>query len=136
MSYRISPVLKAKIAERAGFRCEYCRFPESESAYRFHSEHIVAIQHGGATEESNLALACSNCNWKKGPNLSTILVKNGPLVRLFHPRKDSWADHFETENGAIYPKTDIGEATVKLLEFNSPDAIIERAALEKLGLFP
>lgn len=136
MSYRIPDRLKKLVATRAGFRCEYCRTPESESAYRFHFEHIIALQHGGQTNEANLAYACSCCNWKKGPNLATILAATGLLVRLFHPRKDNWFDHFELQNGMIYAKTDIGDGTIKLLELNQPDTIIERAAMEKLGLIP
>ena len=83
----------------------------------------------------NLAYACSFCNWKKGPNLVTILIEDGPIVRLFHPRKDEWQDHFEVEDSLICAKSEIGEATIRLLEFNHPDNIIERRALLALGYF-
>ncbi len=110
--------------------------PERYAHYKFHVEHIVAIQHGGQTKLENLAYACSFCNWKKGPNLATILVEDGPITRLFHPRRDQWEDHFEIEDSLIGAKSEIGEATIRLLEFNHPDNIIERRALLALGYFP
>jgi len=56
---------------RAGNRCEYCRLPEELSDVPFHVEHIVARQHQGGDELSNLALACDRCNLYKGPNLAS-----------------------------------------------------------------
>jgi len=67
--------------------------------------------------------------------LGTILNEGGPIVRLFHPRKDRWEDHFEVDDGVICAKTEIGEATIQLLEFNHPDNIIERRAISALGYF-
>jgi 5-methylcytosine-specific restriction endonuclease McrA len=59
--------------QRAGDRCEYCGMHQNHDLFfRFHIEHIVAKQHGGSDESSNLALACHHCNEHKGPNLSGI----------------------------------------------------------------
>jgi len=135
MSYHIPDSVKSLIAERAAYRCEYCRMPQSYAHYRFHYEHIIALQHGGTSHPDNLAYASSICNWKKGPNLSSVLEEDGPLIRLFHPRKDHWPDHFEVVEGVIYSRTDVGAATIKLLEFNHPDILIERRELVRLGLF-
>lgn len=135
MSYYIPDSVKTLVAERAAYRCEYCRMPQSYAHYRFHYEHIIALQHGGATHPDNLAYACSICNWKKGPNLSSILEDDGPIIRLFHPRKDQWSDHFEVLDGEIQAKSNIGAVTIKLLEFNHPDHLIERRELVNLGLF-
>lgn len=49
MSYYIPDSVKTLVAERAAYRCEYCRMPQSYAHYRFHYEHIIALQHGGAT---------------------------------------------------------------------------------------
>ncbi|HRJ14165.1 MAG TPA: HNH endonuclease signature motif containing protein [Saprospiraceae bacterium] len=124
------------VAERAGYCCEYCRLPEPFAHYRFHIEHIIPIQHGGETDLDNLAYSCSFCNWKKGPNLGTLLSSESPIIRLFHPRLDVWTDHFSMEDGVIFGKTEIGEATVRLLEYNHPDNIIERRLLIELGRYP
>ena len=57
-------------------------------------DHIIARQHGGQSERSNLALACLNCNAHKGPNISGLDPKTGRLTRLFHPRRHKWNRHF------------------------------------------
>jgi hypothetical protein len=136
MSYYIPEAIKKTVAERSGFKCEYCRIPESFAHYSFHIEHIIAIQHGGLTKIENLAYACSICNWKKGPNLGTILEENGPIIRLFHPRTDNWFEHFSVSEGLLVPKTDTGKATIKLLDLNNPDSIIERREMAILGYYP
>jgi 5-methylcytosine-specific restriction endonuclease McrA len=79
------------VRQRAGHRCEYCRLPQSASALRFHLEHIIARQHGGTDDATDLALACPGCNFQKGTNLSSIDPDTGPTTPLFHPRKDSRA---------------------------------------------
>lgn len=58
------------VRQRARNRCEYCGLPQEFSGLRFHIEHIVARQHGGLDESNNLALACPECNLRKGTNLT------------------------------------------------------------------
>ena len=54
------------VHERAGNRCEYCHIrQEEEPFFRFHIEHLIARQHGGSDDASNLALACHHCNLHK-----------------------------------------------------------------------
>ena len=76
------------VRQRAENRCEYCQLPEEFGDVTFHVEHIVARQHKGGDELSNLALACDRCNLTKGPNLSTKV--GGETVELFHPRRHEW----------------------------------------------
>jgi hypothetical protein len=85
----------------------------------------VARQHGGLTRLDNLALACWQCNLKKGPNLSGIDPETGQITRLFHPRIDTWAEHFvfrelKSKAGMIEMAglTQIGRTTVDVLELN------------------
>jgi len=80
--------------QRAGFRCEYCHFPERFAELRFQLDHIRAEQHGGPTVLANLAWACLRCNKHKGPNLSGVDPKTNRVVQLFNPRKDVWEKHF------------------------------------------
>ncbi len=122
------------VAERAGHRCEYCRVLESDSNFDFHIEHIISIQHGGTDAPDNLAYACSICNWKKGSNISTLL--DGELVPLFNPRREDWFRHFGVENGLIFPHSKIATATIKLLDFNNIDNVIERQELAEVGRYP
>jgi 5-methylcytosine-specific restriction endonuclease McrA len=86
-----------RIRSRAGGRCEYCGIPEADSGLRFHIEHITARQHGGDDEDGNLGLACPDCNWRKGTNLTGIDPDSSQVTRLFHPRQDLWGDHFHAE---------------------------------------
>jgi HNH endonuclease len=124
--------LRKSVAQRAGYRCEYCRIPQKYVEYSFHLDHIISLKHGGQTELANLAYSCPDCNYNKGSNLGTYL---NPSVRdfvpLFHPRIDLWADHFKEEDGAIIPLTKVGEATVKVLLLNLPERILLRRELSK-----
>ena len=95
-------------------------FPRTTSLSSPHIEHIVARQHGGTDSEENLALACDRCNAYKGPNLTTASEETGEVVELFHPRKQKWSDHFEAVEGMILGKTEIGRASVRLLQMNAP----------------
>lgn len=85
----------------------------------------------------NLAFCCPICNANKGTDLGTILDDEDVVVRLFHPRKQNWFDHFEvSKEGVISSKTDIGKATIKVLSLNALDRIIERIDLIKAGYYP
>ncbi|MCA9047088.1 MAG: HNH endonuclease [Planctomycetaceae bacterium] len=122
--------LRRFVRDRAGNRCEYCRLPQDAAPFlRFHVEHIQASQHVQDDSESNLCLACPRCNLQKGPNLSTLIGPDRRLVRLFHPREDSWDEHFEIVDGRIVGKTDIGTATARLLLMNADDQLRIRRML-------
>lgn len=136
MSAYLNRATRKLVAERAGHRCEYCRVLAYLSAFDYHVDHIIGIQHGGPNSLNNLAYVCSPCNWKKGPNISTILEFDGPLIALFNPRKQDWFDHFGTKNGVLIPQTFIAEATIKLLELNQPNKIEERYELLLAGFYP
>ena len=117
--------LAARVRRRAQNRCEYCLIPQAAFRRPFHIEHILAKQHGGLTQLENLALACWQCNLKKGTNLTSIDPETGQLTRLFHPRTDKWTDHFTSRvldsritRVQIVGLTPIGRATVRLLDFN------------------
>ena len=85
------------VRQRASNRCEYCGLPQSaEPFFVYHMEHIVARQHGGSDAPENLAPVCYHGNAHKGPNLSALDPESGALVRLFHPRRDRWEEHFFT----------------------------------------
>ena len=136
MSRYISDPLRQFVSERAGYRCEYCHLPQRFAFFSFHIDHIISLKHAGGTSEANLALSCQLCNLNKGSDVATFLKDEQVPIRFFNPRKDSWDDHFETEaSGYLLAKTLIGEATVKILNFNHPDSIIERSALIKINVF-
>ncbi|HWD91188.1 MAG TPA: HNH endonuclease signature motif containing protein [Verrucomicrobiae bacterium] len=122
------------VRDRAGNRCEYCRLSQNFSALRFHLEHITARQHGGADSPDNLALACPECNFRKGTNLSGIDPDTGQIFPLFDPRKQLWEEHFVRDGANILGKSAVGRTTAWLLEMNSPDRLRLRRTLHRLGL--
>lgn len=136
MSQRISTTLRKKVATRASFRCEYCRLPEEVCYHSFHVDHIRSIKHGGKSVFENLAFSCSDCNIFKGSDIATFIKESNVVVRFFNPRLDNWFEHFEVFEGAIYPKTEIGAATINIFQLNIPDRIILRQELTKDGLYP
>lgn len=127
----MTPAIRESIRRRAGERCEYCLLPESaHDAIAFHVEHIIALQHGGTDDKSNLALACDRCNAYKGPNIASIDPASGATVRLYNPRLDRWLDHFIAVNFVIAGRTAIGRASVRLLNMNAPRRVQLRSMLE------
>ena len=128
--------LREAVRERAGRRCEYCRLPDVlPQTLRFHLEHVVARQHGGATVAENLAWSCQRCNERKGPNLTGVDPDTSAVVRLFHPRQDQWENHFALHGLEVLALTAVGRATVWLLDVNSAERLRWREALRKYGLF-
>ena len=126
--------LRILVRRRAGDVCEYCRLPQTSSRYvRFHTEHLVAKQHGGMSEADNLALACGYCNHHKGPNIAGLDPETGELVPLFHPRRDTWSDHFAWEDVLIVGRTPVGRTTAELLGMNHWQRIELRENLRGLG---
>ena len=110
--------------------------PQRFDRARFQIEHIVAVQHGGRDSPDNLALACQHCNSHKGPNIAGIDPDTQQFTRLFHPRQDSWEDHFEWSAHLLAGKTAVGRATVAVLAINDKEYRVVRAALLLEGVFP
>jgi hypothetical protein len=99
-------------------------------------DHIIPQQHGGPTASANLAWSCLRCNKHKGPNLSGIDPVTGEMVRLFHPRRDRWSEHFVWEKSKLLGLTPTGRATVGVLQINRLDAVLVREALMEEGAYP
>jgi hypothetical protein len=117
------------VRERAGGRCEYCLMPQFVFPLPFQIDHIVAEKHGGETVPTNLALACPHCNLYKGPNIAGRDPDSGQVVRLFHPRSDSWTEHFQFEGPRIVGRTPVGRVTVQVLALNAEDLLLFRVEL-------
>jgi hypothetical protein len=83
----------------------------------------------------NLAWSCLRCNKHKGPNLSGIDPATGQMVRLFHPRRDRWAEHFAGEATKLLGITPEGRTTVAVLQINRTDAVLVREALMEEGIY-
>jgi 5-methylcytosine-specific restriction endonuclease McrA len=114
---------------RADHRCEYCQLQQEDSPLAaLHIEHIRPKKHGGSDSLDNLCLACIDCNLKKGPNLTGIDPVTDAITPLFHPRLNSWHEHFEWKDLRIHGRTAIGRATSSVLDLNADDRLDVRLA--------
>ncbi|MDQ1317100.1 MAG: hypothetical protein QG641_93 [Candidatus Poribacteria bacterium] len=136
MSRYISDELRRFVASRAENVCEYCLIYEHDTFFGCEIDHIISIKHGGSTNPDNLAYACALCNRNKGSDIGSILQQTGDFVRFFNPRKDLWTDHFHLNGSFIQPLTDIGKATIQILNINDNCRILERQALIEAGRYP
>lgn len=118
--------LRRLVRQRASARCEYCLLPEELAFQEHEPDHVIAIQHDGKTDASNLALACFLCNRYKGPNIGSFDPNTGKLTSFFNPRKHLWSEHFEWDGPIIRPLTPEGRVTAKIFRFNDPDRVEER----------
>ena len=103
---------------------------------RHQVDHVVASQHEGGDDASNLALACVHCNLHKGPNIAGRDPQTGELTRLFHPRRDRWKQHFAWQEASLIGLTPVGRTTVHVLAMNDPLLVAAREALIASGRFP
>ena len=99
-------------------------------------DHIISRKHAGTTTPANLAFACFLCNRYKGSDVACLDPATGLAVRLFHPRKDRWEEHFRIAGSVLEPLTSVGSATTRLLRLNTGPRVMERRALQSLGRYP
>lgn len=132
----ISADLERRVRERAKAQCEYCRLPQAFYRLSFAVDHIIARQHRGKTQSSNLAFACPRCNLSKGPNIAGIDPETNQLTPLFHPRRDRWADHFRWRGPRLIGLTPVGRVTINVLAINHRNAVNVRRELIADGGFP
>lgn len=125
---------RLQVMERAGSRCEYCRFKQVHLPLQtFHLEHVIAVQHRGTADLSNLALSCTRCNAFKGTNLTSRDPDTDLVELLFNPRTQSWDEHFRVQEARIVGLTPVGRTTVWLLQMNASERVDLRALLIEDG---
>ncbi|MCI0534017.1 MAG: HNH endonuclease [Verrucomicrobiales bacterium] len=132
---RFSLADRQAVQRRAGSCCEYCGIQNEDSNVPHEVDHIIAEQHGGETVSENLAFACFHCNHLKGPNIASFDPTTGQIVRLFHPRRDRWEEHFRLAGARIVALSAIGRATVELLRLNAEERLAPRQALLAAGRY-
>jgi hypothetical protein len=135
---RVTRTLRERVARMAGFRCGYCRTPESIAGFRLSIEHIIPEAKGGQTVEGNLWLACHACNEFKGARLHVRDPATGKRVRLWNPRRQKWLDHFSwSEDGTeILGLTPCGRATIAGLQLNRQELMAARSLWVQVGWWP
>ncbi|MFN6565144.1 MAG: HNH endonuclease [Nostoc sp. ChiSLP01] len=135
-SYSISKELRQLVVKKASERCEYCLIHQDFSIYTHEVDHIIALKHGGETIIENLALSCLSCNRHKGSDFATIDWITQEIVPLFNPRRQVWGEHFYLEGARIEGKTQIGQGTARLLQFNVANRVLERQVLMSQEQYP
>ena len=78
----------------------------------------------------------SSVTGTRGPILGRYCPARKELVRLYHPRNDRWQDHFHLNRLVIEAVSGIGEATIRILQMNHDDRVLERDLLIKCGRYP
>lgn len=119
------------VSERAQFCCEYCACQEAYSPDPFSTEHIIPEILGGSTTEENLARACQGCNNFKYIKTTAIDPITTQKVPLFHPRKDTWNEHFAWSNDLteLVGLTPVGRATIIEMRLNRENVVNLRRVL-------
>ena len=136
-SKHIPRTLGRLVADRAQWRCEYCRSPAAFSTQPFEVDHIVPRRKNGLTVPENLALSCG-CNSYKGDRTHARDPQTGRMVALFHPRRQRWMRHFDWNEDftVIIGRTATGRATVVALQLNRPELRNLRQLLRPIGVHP
>jgi hypothetical protein len=132
---RPDPDVEEIVRRRADWRCEYCQLPEADSDLPFQIDHVIARKHRGHSKPENLAYACLYCNSYKGPNLAGVDPVTEQIVRLFNPRKDKWAHHFEWQGAWLRGLSAEGRVTIQVLNINAHEALLVRENLIREGKF-
>lgn len=138
MSKKVPAPLRRAVSARAREVCEYCRCQYQFSQDSFDIEHILPQAHDGPTTSENLALACHGCNSAKGDRVTGWDEVTAVYVRLFHPRRDNWAEHFAWgyDFTQLIGLTPVGRATVRALRLNRAGLVNQRRVLRLADVHP
>lgn len=128
--------LRRSVFKRAEGCCEYCLIHQDDAFKRHEIDHIAAEKHGGETIAENLCLSCMECNRHKSSDLTSYDPETGEITLLFHPRQQTWTDHFALQGDKIIGLTPTGRTTIFLLHLNDDDRVLERGELIKLNRYP
>ena len=135
---RISRSLRGLVAEDERHRCAYCQSAVSIVGMPFEIDHVIPESLGGLTVRENLCLCCSPCNDRKACRTTTIDPLTGERAALFHPRRQSWSQHFRwIDDGLrIEGLTPTGRGTVLALQLNRPILVTARQSWVHVGWHP
>ncbi len=130
--------LRRLVTDRARDCCEYCRTQARYSSDSLTVDHITPRSTGGPTTIDNLALCCHGCNQHKSKRTSALDPVTGSLVPLFHPREQTWDEHFAWSDDftLMLGSTPSGRGTIAALQLNRPGLVNLRRVLYAIGEHP
>ena len=116
----VSQQTRRLVRERANRYCEYCYADERWQFIRFTIDHVQPQSAGGSDEVDNLALACRNCNERRGNRTAGLDPGSDEMVALFNPRDQVWSDHFSWDETQVrlVGQTPTGRAAIVVLDLN------------------
>jgi len=138
MSTYLPGELQQRLEAVDDHRCAYCRTSVANTGQPMTVEHITPTSQGGNSMYDNLCFACRRCNEFKGTQTTAIDPLSGERVPLFHPRHDTWSEHFMwDETGTLLVGlTPIGRATILVLQMNNPLIVAVRRRWVSVGWHP
>lgn len=74
---RIGSSLRAAVYQRDRGLCQLCG---KRVGFLFHCDHVKPVAFGGSTILSNLRLACSSCNTKRGTGKPRVTAFDKPCA--------------------------------------------------------
>jgi hypothetical protein len=128
--------LRKLVIQRASNRCEYCGLSQEGQEATFYIDHIIPVSAGGESIPENLALACVSCSLRKAARETAVDPLSGEEVSLYHPRQDTWNEHFHWDGVYLVGLTAIGRATLDTLQMNRRLILAIRAEEVRLGRHP
>ena len=129
----ISASLREQIRQRAGFVCEYCGVSETQAGGELTIDHYHPQAQGGTDDDANLLYCCPRCNSYK----ASYWPLDDEAPHLWHPRQETFAQHFLLLDGRLYSRTTTGVFTIRRLHLNRAPLIahrLERQRQSELGL--
>jgi hypothetical protein len=137
MSY-LPTDLRERLLEADNRHCAYCYTTEANTGQPMTVDHIIPQVRGGETTFENLCFACRRCNEYKGSTTSAPDPLTGETVLLFHPRQQTWAEHFQWDEPGtlLVGLTTVGRATVVALNMNDPIVVDARRRWVSVGWHP
>ena len=137
MSY-LPTDLRDRLLEADNRHCAYCYTTEANTGQPMTVDHLTPQAQDGETTFENLCFACRRCNEFKGSVTRAQDPLTGETVALFHPRQQTWADHFQwDETGALLiGLTAVGRATIVTLNMNNPVIVDVRRRWVSVGWHP
>ena len=135
---KISKDIRAFVAKRANWCCEYCRSQERFAPQSFTIDHFDPLSKSGDDELLNLVYACQGCNGGKSDKTGMIDPVTRQFVPFFNPRVQIWEAHFGWSDDFthVIGRSAEGRVTVISLRLNRPILVQLRAYLHQKGEHP
>jgi len=136
MSSYVSSDIREIVAGRANYVCEYCLLPKKTLISDSKSNTSLVVSTAVLLRLIIWRWRVVFCNRYKGSDIASLIPARNELIRFYNPRSDRWREHFRLNGVVIVELTEIGEATIRILQMNHDDQILDRQVLNVRGRYP